>query len=201
MKKYLQILTVCFIALMTIEMTAQEGFNPTAKGSFLINGTVNVFNTTRKVNDDKADAFTIEVAPKAGYFVIENLAVGLELNIFSNSETQEDDIFGDIETKNTGFGIGPFARYYLDSGFFGEALVGLGSQKTTLESGSGDAELKSSVFGFRIGAGYAFFLGDHVAIEPTVNYSWEDINPKDAPSGYKETLSSLFLAVGISAYF
>ena len=62
-------------------------------------------------------------------------------------------------------------------------------------------EQKSSTFGFRIGAGYAFFLGDHVAIEPTLNYRWEDINPDGSSSDYTETISSIFLGIGISAYF
>lgn len=190
-------------ALLAINMSfSQDDFSAKTKGTFLTNGSVFIFSTTRKVNDNKANNFQIDFAPRAAYFIMDNLSVGLELTITSNKETQEDGIFGDIESTTTGLGFGPFARYYFKNGFFTEALIGIGSQKTKTDGAVfGDNELKSSSFGFRVGAGYAFFLGEHVAIEPTINYSWEDINPKDAPSDYKETLSSIFLGIGISAYF
>lgn len=205
MKIYKRSFLTLAITLLSFSGFAQESFSAKAKGTFLANGSINIYSTTRKIevnnNDDKADAFTINVTPKVGYFVMDNLAVGLDLIIISNKETQSDE-FGEIETTTTGFGIGPFARYYFDNGLFGEALVGIGSTKTKTDGGLfGNNELKSSTFGFRIGAGYSFFLGEHVAIEPTVNYSWEDINPDGASSDYKESISSIFLGIGISAYF
>lgn len=202
LKQTLLTLGFAFFALSTF---AQDDFSARKKGTFLTNGSINIHHTTRNIelndNNDKSDTFTVNINPKIGYFIIDDLAIGLDLTLISNNETQSSE-FGDIETKTTGFGIGPFARYYFANGFFGEALVGLGSTKVKSTSGLlGEREIKSSTFGFRVGAGYSFLLGDHVAIEPTVNYSWEDINPKDAPSDYKETLSSIFLGIGISAYF
>ncbi|WP_109851920.1 autotransporter outer membrane beta-barrel domain-containing protein [Aquimarina sp. AU58] len=193
-------LIVSFIFIVSSQ-AQDSGFDAKTKGSFIANGSVNVYFTTRKRNDDKATAFTTRITPKVGYFVIDNLAVGLELGINTNKEKQDSD-FGDIETTTNGFGIGPFARYYLENNIYFEGLIGIASSKTTSNGGLlGSTDIKSNIFGFRVGAGYAFFLGNHVAIEPSVSYSWEDVNPKGAPSGYKESLSSIFLGIGISAFF
>ncbi|MEQ3662980.1 MULTISPECIES: autotransporter outer membrane beta-barrel domain-containing protein [unclassified Olleya] len=197
-------LSILPLIILSLNCQAQDVFQAKTKGTFLTNGSILVYNTTRKINDNKATAFTTNITPKAGYFIADNLAIGLELSITTNKEKQEDEFFGDIETTTNGFAVLPFARYYLDNGIFAEAVVGFGSQKTSTESDFselGTLETKASSFGFRVGVGYSFFLGDHVAIEPSINYSWEDINPEDAPSEYKETLSSIFLGIGLSAYF
>lgn len=167
MKFLKQIILTSVIALFTFTGHAQDGFSAKTKGTFFTNGSINIYNTTRKIGDNNADAFTINVSPKAAYFIMDNLSVGLELTILSNKETQEDAILGDKETTTSGFAIGPFARYYFNNGFFGEALVGLGSQKTTLDGGLlGNNELKSSTFGFRVGAGYAFFWVSMLLLNP-----------------------------------
>ena len=197
--------TIVFITLLilSLNVSAQDGgFSAKTQGTYFANGSVDIFSTTRKINDNKSDAFTIQFMPRAGYFVMDRLAVGLGLVISSNKETADNAFGGEIETTITGLGIAPLARYYFDNNLFGEAALGIGSTKTKVEgSGFGDNEFKSSTFGFRLGAGYAFFLGNHIAIEPSLNYSWEDINPEDAPSGYNESLSSIFLNVGITAFF
>ncbi|MBQ0732778.1 autotransporter outer membrane beta-barrel domain-containing protein [Aquimarina celericrescens] len=196
--------TITFLAFLWVTVTFQaqdESFTAKTKGTYFANGSLNIFSTTRKVNDNKSDAFTIEFMPRAGYFIMDRLAVGLGLVVSSNKETTDSGL-GEIETTVTGFGIAPLARYYFENNIFGEAAVGFGTTKTKIEgSGFGDSNVKSNTFGFRIGAGYAFFLGNHIALEPSINYSWEDINPEDAPSGYDESLSSIFLNIGITAFF
>ena len=197
MKSLKTSILVIAIALLSSISYSQEGFQAKTKGSYFANGSIFLDSRTDKINDDKSTSFTTAIGPKVGYFVMDNLAVGLELNIQTSKSTIDND-FGDTEVTSNAFAALVFGRYYLDNNLFGEAAVGIGSQK--VETGIlGDQ--KSSVFGFRIGAGYAFFLGDHVAIEPSINYRWEDINPDGAPSDYKETISSIFLGIGISAFF
>ena len=195
-------ITLIALLFLMLNVNAQDGgFSAKTQGTYFANGSVDIFSTTRNINDNKSDAFTIQFMPRAGYFVMDRLAVGLGLVVSSNKEST-DTGFGELETTVTGFGIAPLARYYFDNNIFGEAAIGIGSTKSKTEGGGfGDTEIKSNTFGFRIGAGYAFFLGSHIAIEPSLNYSWEDINPEDAPSGYDESLSSIFLNVGITAFF
>ena len=203
MKLLKQTILTLLIVTTTHSGYTQDGFLAKTKGTFLANGSIFLFNTTRNLNDDKASTFEINFAPRAAYFIADNISVGLEFFIQSNKETQEDEIFGDIENKTSGIFIGPFGRYYFKNNLFAEALVGFGSQNIKSSGGiiGGTDENKSTSFGFRIGAGYTFFLGEHVAIEPTINYSRESFKPENAPSDFKDTLSSIFLGIGISAYF
>ena len=63
---------------------------------------------------------------------------------------------------STTFGIGPFARYYLDMGLFAQA--GMNYQKI------GDY----SYTRFGVGVGYAAFLNDAVSIEPLASANFGD---------------------------
>lgn len=198
------VFTIFALVLMSSLTQAQESdFSAKTKGTYFGNGSVSVFSTTNKVGDDSSNSFSIDFVPRAGYFISDNLAVGLGLVVSSNKETT-DGLFGEQEVTTTGFGITPLARYYFENNFFGEAAVGVGFSNTSFggETLPGlDSDIKSNSFGFRVGAGYALFLGDHIAIEPSINYSWEDINPEDAPSDFNQSLSSIFLNIGITAFF
>ncbi len=193
--------------LVSLSSFAQSDIPESAvdKGSFFVNGGVNIFNTSRKAtlgsDSNKATAFTVEFTPRAGYFVTNNLAVGMELRLASNKEERGTGL-SEATTKTTTFGLLPLARYYFNNGIFGEAAAGIGFSKTTLEDSLfGDSETKTTNIGFRLGAGYAFFLGEHLAFEPSINYSWESINDDDAPDDLTQSLSSLFFNLGITAYF
>ncbi|MBJ2173218.1 autotransporter outer membrane beta-barrel domain-containing protein [Aureibaculum sp. A20] len=174
-----------------------------SQGEILISGGVLVHYTSNNVNDNKSNSFTTNITPKAGYFIMDNLAVGLELSV-ATSSSKSKSLFGDSKRNTTVLSLGAFGRYYLDNGLFFEGLVGAGTKKTS--SGlEGIPELKlgdntSTILGFRTGVGYAISLGDHVALEPTINYSWEKNLPKDAPSDYKDTLSSIFLGIGFTVF-
>ena len=112
-------ITVLFFVL-SISLQAQEVFNQTAQGNWLANGTVRIFNTTTKAKLDGttnkvASTFEIQAGPKAGYFVIDNLAVGLETFISSTSTKFES--LDDRVTTSAVF-VAPFARYYIYEGIF-----------------------------------------------------------------------------------
>ncbi len=98
-------------------------------------------------------------------------------------------------------GFLPLARYYLVKGLFGELVAGISTQNSKINNGIIETDYSSFGYGFRAGIGYALPIGKQVAIEPTVNYSWEKFNLKDAPDNYDETLSSIFLGIGLTAFF
>tara|TARA_B100001971_G_C18130894_1_gene504770 strand:- start:163 stop:759 length:597 start_codon:yes stop_codon:yes gene_type:complete len=198
MKTLKQTVLIVFAFTITLPILAQDAFSAKTKGTYFASGSIYLDSRTDKINDNKTTSFTTAIGPKVGYFVMDNLVVGLELNIQTSKSKSEDEFFGETEVTSNASAVLAFGRYYLDNNLFGEAAVGFGSQKTEVDI---LGEQKSSTFGFRIGAGYAFFLGDHVAIEPTLNYRWEDINPDGSSSDYTETISSIFLGIGISAYF
>ena len=197
------------VALFAFSGFAQEEVNSSnlsnskLQGDILISGGVLAHYTTNKVYENKSTSFSSNITPKAGYFIMDNLAVGLELSITTSSSTQEG-LLGDYKVNTTALSVGAFGRYYLDNGLFFEGLAGVGTKKTSsdLETipGVKQSDKITTIFGFRGGVGYAIHLGDHVALEPTINYSWEKNLPKDAPSDYNNTLSSIFLGIGFTVF-
>ncbi|WP_207431507.1 hypothetical protein [Sabulibacter ruber] len=109
----------------------------------------------------KSETFTLDVAPRAGFFISDNAAIGaqvqLGLEIFDGGE-----FFS--------YGLTPFVRYYFPEGaapthrWFGEALVGFAG--SNLEDVEGD-KFFSTVYGVR--AGYAHFVATNVSLEGTLN--------------------------------
>lgn len=135
---------------------------------------------------------SLNFLPKVGYFVIDNLAIGLDINLaFMNYK------FGgsNNEWKTTLYAAGPFARYYFPVGKvypFVEAgaTIGSGIQKSSIDS---DTETyKSSVFAYGGGAGLAIPLGDKVTFDFLAGYNSTTIKDKDDNPDNERTVSGTF---------
>ncbi len=109
--------------------------------------------------DNVDDAFTtINLNPNIGYFIMDNLGVGLRLGFGTSS-------FGDI--SETQFRIGPFARYYVWQGLFPQVGFNYLSYKFEDE----DAETSTNI---DIAVGYSLFLNNSIALEPALFYNIGD---------------------------
>jgi hypothetical protein len=107
---------------------------------------VNSYNPSG--NGDNTTSVNLNL--KAGYFVIENLTVGLNFG-YDHSST------GDNSSSSTKFGI--FGRYY----FMGKVFAGLGVNSVSNSPGDSSAEIPIEV-------GYAAFITKNIAIEPSLNF-------------------------------
>lgn len=147
-----KLLLTLFASVIVFATSAQI-----SKGAILVGGSSNLGFTS--YNEDAGDYSQFNIDVKGGYFIMDNLAVGLNLG-YSSAD------FGDSGKKtNTGFGV--FGRYYFNGKIFGG--VGFNSVKVKFESDSLDSESTVSVIPIEIG--YAAFLNDAIAIEPALNYS------------------------------
>ncbi|KGO78575.1 hypothetical protein Q762_15155, partial [Flavobacterium cauense R2A-7] len=107
--------------------------------------------------------------PKAGYFLTDKIAVGVELNLASGkTEVTDMTVTPNVtnEGKTNSFGAGVFARYYfLDLGqrfkTYAEAGLGFGSQKWET---NGTETRKDSNFGLGIDLGMNYFVTEKMAI-------------------------------------
>lgn len=145
---------------------AQEG-EPTfgfSEGDFFVEGNIGFGSTNDKNTEVKTSSF--EFNPKAGYFISEDLAVGLELGFGSNkTEAAGTDI-----AKNSVVGFGGFARYYfLDLGArfktYGEFGIGYATANDKI------ADAKVNGFGAGLGLGINYFVTENIAI----NFGLADI--------------------------
>src|SRR5690554_1664089 len=105
---------------------AQEG-EPTfgfSEGDFLIEGNIGFGSTNDKNFDVKTSSFNFN--PKAGYFISDDLAVGLDLGFGSN----KTEVAGTETAKTSTVGIGAFARYYFLE--LGERFKTYGDRKSVV---------------------------------------------------------------------
>lgn len=126
------------------------------QGTILVGASSNAGFSSTSIDgvDDNSTSFNIGL--KGGYFVIDNLAVGLTF------EYQKEK-FGDSEFDATGFGL--FGRYYVN----GKIFAGAGFQSIKF----GDADAETFI---PLEVGYAAFITDNIAVEPSLNYVIGDGN-------------------------
>jgi len=147
--------TLLALVVMTIAYGASAQIE---KGRWLAGGNITFTSESTGPNDvDKFSTFTF--SPDAGYFFIDHLAAGLRFDYTSQKNKAAQDAF----TRTL---IGPFVRYYILPGqekinVFADGSFGFGSE------GQGT---HSSLFGYAIKAGPAFFLTKSVALEFALSY-------------------------------
>jgi outer membrane protein len=149
-----KILFTVFAAFVAFGASAQI-----EKGTILAGASSNLgYNSFTPKDADAITAFNIDL--KGGYFIIDNLALGLNIGFSSQDDSNSD-------TKTTSTALGVFARYYIQGKIFIEG--GFDSYKDKDESGG--SEFESSYTGINIGVGYAAFITDNIAVEPALGYT------------------------------
>ncbi|MCK6606853.1 MAG: porin family protein [Flavobacterium sp.] len=135
----------------------EKGNGGFSKGSMFISGAVSI--DSEKTGDAKSSGF--EIAPKFGYFVTENIAIGGKLGYES---MKADNGFVDT-TDRTALTVGAFGRYYMTPAsqfsLFGEFGVDYTSWDNKL------ADVQENEIGVNLGLGLSYFLNNNWAIEAT----------------------------------
>ncbi|CAM4449819.1 outer membrane beta-barrel protein [Flavobacterium terrigena] len=155
------VFSLTFVNAQEEKETTGVGFS---KGNVFVSGAVGFGSSSTA--DVKETSFTF--SPKVGFFVTENIAVGVKLGLES---TKNDDGVDTIEKTND-FSAGVFGRYYFtpSSQFsvFAQLGVDMTSSKTTTDiTGFPSMEGKSNGFGVAFAPGVNYFLSDNFAIEAT----------------------------------
>ncbi|UII30989.1 porin family protein [Fulvivirga ulvae] len=194
MKKTL--LAVIMVAAVVSFAQAQ-----TEQGSILAGGSVSMEfeNNKRETGSttvDRGNSFYASFNPNVGYFFMDGLAVGLELGVSSSTFKADQS---DYESRNTSLSFGPFVKYYHKSNFFGLGSFAVGSAKSEVDD-NGTSEVKYGLFNWRLGAGYAVFLNDHVSLEPMLSYGSNTLKNKDADPEIKTLDNGLMISVGFQIF-
>ena len=173
----------------------------TEKGSFLIGEFTNISLTgagtpmnmnlgwsTHKVKSDSGDydnsdadkEFSLNLTPRAGYFVINNLAVGLDFTLAYTHMKRTSG--GEYSSNMTRFGAGPFLRYYIRTQKllpFAEGSYSIGSSKNQWEFDTMDGERSTKVQQWGIGIGLGIPMGEKVAFDALIGYQSNIFKEKD----------------------
>ena len=145
-------------------------------------------------SDNKTSS--LQAMPGAGYFVINQLAVGLRIGIVDSDvkqETESSNVFSLyylLKSKITASSISPFVRYYLlpssrKLNVFADASYAYGSnkEKSTIYQEStppgsipvvnlSTSNTKYKSHSWSIAAGPSYFLNSKVSVELTAGYSF-----------------------------
>ncbi|WP_108869238.1 porin family protein [Aquimarina aquimarini] len=141
-----------------ISVKAQDGETAGfAKGDIFISGAVGYDSST--FGDNKDNTFTI--APRAGYFVSENIAVGARIGF--TSSTVERVGTADFDTNT--FNIGAFGRYYFTPSSKFSVFGEFGLDYLSRNEDNGTTDLDSNGFSVGGGPGVSYFIGNNFALE------------------------------------
>ncbi len=150
----MQKLTLLLI-LVAAAVTTQA---QTEKGKFLVGATSDLSFTNTSFGDDGGSNNNFGLGVNGGYFVLDDFAAGM---LFGFSRNSSDNF------NSTSTSIGPFLRYF----FYDDLFASVAYQHSFIATEfSGD---KNSTDGGQLNmqVGYAIFIKDVVAIEPSFNYS------------------------------
>jgi hypothetical protein len=206
---------VLLLVLALSLLISQSVYCQTEKGKCLfgVASTINVggglgsemfglgFASTKYGEDsDPYKSTSFNFIPRAGVFVIDNLAVGVDIIVALWSEKGGDD----QKYSNNTLAGGPFLRYYhpFSDKIKGvaEASAAFGSCKTLDDYGTSEFEEKFGLWTAGLGAGAAFFLCPCVSFDLMAGYSHVVWNEKDVEYEYKEVGNGFGIKIGISVY-
>ena len=161
------------------------------KGFWMFGGSAS-FESTEYPGGDKETIFTL--LPKAGYFVIDNLAAGINLDF----RRIKRDVAGPTGGyKITEFTAGPFVRYYLlKSGqpfnVFAEGSVTFGTYNQK------NFDRTSNITQYLFNAGPVIFFNESVGLEMSIGYRSRAYKEKSSTSKYNSVLVGIGFMVHLS---
>ncbi|KAF2518521.1 porin family protein [Flavobacterium salilacus subsp. salilacus] len=160
------------------ETTSTGGFST---GDVFISGSVGF--GSEKTGDFKATEFNF--SPRAGYFVSDNIALGLALG-YNNTKQDEEFGFGTAEVTTNTFEIGAFGRYYFMPASQFSLFTQLGVNYGTTKSEIDNEEFnKANGFNVEFAPGISYFISEHFALEATfgvLSYTTVEPDEDDADS-------------------
>jgi outer membrane protein len=155
---------------------------------------------------DKSN-FTVIASPQVGYFIVDNVSVGLRLS-WASLSTQEKYLSYKSTNDQSVFSVEPFVRFYL-SKFFAQGTFGIGStnSESSLEyaitsgsstsSSSQNLKRNASTLIGSISIGRAFLVSKQLALEPLLGYQFTKVSYKEIP---EEKIGTFYLALGLQYY-
>ncbi|MFC5270274.1 outer membrane beta-barrel protein [Adhaeribacter terreus] len=196
-----RLLTLAFLLTFSFAAFAQQNSSSliSAKikdGSIMLGGNLGAsyqkfsrenLNTKKK---ETGDLIEVRFATKTGYFFLPDFAVGINAAVEHTSINIDSTRFG---AKNTYLLAGPFVRYYLNNGLFGELNVNAGVNTV---KGGNKTDIKSAA----VGIGYAYFLNDRIAIEPLLSFNYVQGRVDNPTFNTKDSQFGPVLNIGVQAY-
>lgn len=163
------------ITLLTITLTQAQDEPGFTNADIFISGSLSF--TSNSIGDVENTGFSI--APRLGYFVTENVAIGGRLGYGYSSRDQDADI--SIETNT--FEIGAFGRYYFTPATKFSVFSELNFNYQNIKQELPSIESKTRGFNVAAGVGINYFMSKNFALEALwAGLSYASLNPEQGES-------------------
>lgn len=218
------------LLLLGIVLMSKVTFAQTEKGKFIINQDLsmnfdvddNEYDLKENIDDDSVikiknryAAFSLN--PSVGYFLIDNLAVGLGAE-FSYSRSRDNFSLLSFNKKlvvnNYYYSFNPFVRYYFGKckikPFVGGQFkygqrIRNGKYSGDIFPGDTEASLEydkstTNFFGYQINPGLAYFVNDRIGVSLTLVYDYtkySDNTIQQADSCYDEFGANIGISISL----
>jgi hypothetical protein len=203
MKRFLLVL---LISNFIVNFSFGQIEKPITKGHLLLGGSLAIDFEKMKEYDQSGgsssqtiyytDGITFTTDLYSGYFILNQLALGLKTDI-STSSIQQYSSVNEEKSKHSyhNAGIGPFVRYYTKQGVFVETFASLAFWKTS------DPNVSSSWknYSYGIGIGYSWFINPSIAIEPQVKYVHQN-SPQYLATDNEVKKDGINVSIGFQIY-
>ena len=167
------------LALMAVTVLWSQ---VTDQGNFVMGSTLGFSTANSKVTQDMGDAgptqvdrpssVQLNIAPKVGYFLFDNFALGIGVDYTLNSITED----GEEKVKDSDLLFGPFGRYYLpvgdDMAFIMEAGFGFGNATDVVDIDGNRQSITTNIFAFGIGPGFTVVSSESIGLEASIKYNY-----------------------------
>ncbi len=153
-------------------------------------------------NDDSKDKqFSLNIVPRAGYFVIDNLAIGLDVLLATELNKAMDDAY---KSTSTFFAVGPFARYYVPTKKvlpFAEVNYSMGSRTYKTEFDGNESSSNCAIILYGAGLGVAIPIGEKVSFDAVAGYhAYVNKDKEDNENNERFVASTIGLKLGFTVY-
>ncbi|MBB6500023.1 outer membrane beta-barrel protein [Pedobacter cryoconitis] len=217
MKKILTMAALCVVALAAHAQTE--------KGKTIVGGTIGYSNTKFDYSDHIDETTKLTLLPSIGYFVKNNLALGLGIGYSNSRGNNSSNLSGNMSARQNAdnFQISPYARYYVNISekfkFFSQLSIPVewGNSKIIYDNdliGSPAipmSKVNTSSIGVQVEPGLAYFPTKRIGIQLSIDglaYFWNKtkntsaINP-DTDENHAFSLGASFFAprIGIQFHF
>jgi hypothetical protein len=192
-----------FMAIIMLAFLFSSALAQFNTGSKMVGASTSLdlgFSSQKDEGSDASTKYTtIDLNPRAAYFIQNGIAVGADLGYYlSRSKYDDNDPY-----TTTQFLIGPFGRYYYKSigpvRPFAEVKLGGGTSATRSYLDGEKTTTRHNILYAGAGVGAAFFLADNFALEALLGYTYE--HQKNPETDLSHNIHDIMLSFGFSFYF
>lgn len=190
------------------------GAQVTRQGNFILGSTIGFSAAKSTITQDRGSgnkeeqnpySTQLSLAPSIGYFLIDNLPLGIRLDYTFNSVKDQNG----LKAEDSNVLFGPFARYYMPMNnnlyFFGEAGFGFGNSRDTKDLETGTQKINTNLMSFGVGPGFTIIASNAIGIEALIKYNYARSKFDTEILGVKQNTTSntnqFSISLGVQFYF